>query len=89
MNNQKILYFTIKSCAPCKVQWPGAERVANSLGIHIEKVDIEHNYSDAKSFSILMAPTMIFLDNGQEVGRHVGTIDDRMLTDLLKQAYNL
>lgn len=79
----------MKNCAPCKIQWPGAERVANSLGIRIDKVDIEHNYSDAKSFNILMAPTMIFLDNGQEVGRHVGTISDGMLTDLLKRTFSL
>ena len=60
-------------CAPCKALTPALERMAaqhrDTLFI---KVDIDQHPQIAKRYAVRSIPTIIYLKNGQQVGRVTG-----------------
>ena len=68
---RKIFYFTAPWCEPCQVLGPIMDRVSGQLPV--EKVNIDYEMERARSANVGSVPTVILVENGQEVRRFVGT----------------
>ena len=68
---KKIFYFTAPWCEPCQVLGPIMDRVSGQLPV--EKVNIDYEMERARSANVGSVPTVILVENGQEVRRFVGT----------------
>jgi len=67
---KKIFYFTAPWCEPCQVLGPIMDRVSGT--IPVEKVNIDYEMDRARSANVGSVPTVILVENGQEVRRFVG-----------------
>lgn len=81
----KALKFYADWCVPCK----GLSQVINNAGdkvtIPIEDINIDETSSNAADYKVRSVPTMILLnDQGAEVKRKVGTMNEQQLLEFLK-----
>jgi thioredoxin 1 len=67
---KKIFYFTAPWCEPCQVLGPIMDRVAGQISV--EKVNIDYEMERARSANVGSVPTIILVENGQEVRRFTG-----------------
>jgi thioredoxin 1 len=67
---KKIFYFTAPWCQPCQALGPIMDRVTGQ--IPVEKVNIDYEMDRARSANVMSVPTVILVENGQEVRRFVG-----------------
>ncbi|MBR0230440.1 MAG: glutaredoxin family protein, partial [Erysipelotrichaceae bacterium] len=57
----KILLFTTKTCPNCKI----VKEMLNKRGVQYETVDAEENAELCDRYSIMQAPTMVKIEDGQ------------------------
>ena len=67
---RKLFYFTAPWCQPCQVLGPIMDQVAGQ--IPVEKVNIDYEMDRARTVNVSSVPTVILVENGQEVRRFVG-----------------
>lgn len=67
---KQYLYFSADWCGPCRTLGPIMETVNNT--IPVQKVNIEHQSDLAQQYNVRNIPTVVLLENGQEVKRMVG-----------------
>ena len=67
---KKIFYFTAPWCQPCQVLGPIMDQVAGQ--IPVEKINIDYEMDRARSANVMSVPTVILVENGQEVRRFIG-----------------
>ncbi len=61
-------------CAPCKMVTPIMESLAeeNEGRLKVCKLNVDENPSVASKFGINAIPTVLVIENGEEVDRHIG-----------------
>jgi thioredoxin 1 len=67
---KQYLYFSAPWCGPCRMLGPVMERVNNS--IPVQKINVDENSSMAQQYNVRNIPTVVLLENGQEVKRIIG-----------------
>jgi len=67
---KKLFYFTSLGCVPCQTFSPIMDQI--SALIAVEKVIIDYEMNKATSANVSSVPTVILVENGQEVRRFVG-----------------
>jgi thioredoxin-like negative regulator of GroEL len=67
---KKIFYFTAPWCQPCQVLGPTMDKVASQMPV--EKINIDYEIDRARSANVGSVPTVILVENGQEVRRFTG-----------------
>jgi thioredoxin 1 len=64
---KQYLYFSAPWCGPCRMLGPVMQRVNNT--IPVQKVNIEEQSDLAQQYNVRNIPTVVLLENGQEVKR--------------------
>ena len=67
---KEYLYFSAPWCSPCKMLSPVVEQVSNT--IPVKKVNVDEQPDFAQKYGIRSVPTVVLLEGGQEVKRHIG-----------------
>jgi thioredoxin 1 len=67
---RQIFYFTAPWCQPCQVLGPIMDKVGQQM--YIEKINIDYEMDRARSANVGSVPTVILVENGQEVRRFTG-----------------
>jgi thioredoxin 1 len=67
---KKILYYTSGWCQPCQTLGPIMDEI--SKDIYVEKVNIDYEIDRARAVNVSSIPTVILVENEQEVRRFVG-----------------
>ena len=67
---KKIFYFTAPWCEPCQVLGPIMDKVNKQ--VRVEKVNIDYEMDRARGANVGSVPTVILVENGQEVRRFTG-----------------
>ena len=78
IKEDKILIdFFATWCGPCKMLSPILEKVESNL--KVVKVDVDEFEDLAREYGVMSIPTLVVLENGKEVNRHIGFIDKNNL----------
>ena len=78
IKEDKILVdFFATWCGPCKMLGPVLEKVDNSL--KVVKVDTDEFEDLAREYGVMSIPTLVLLESGKEIKRHIGFIDKNNL----------
>jgi thioredoxin 1 len=67
---RKILYFTAAWCGPCKALSPIMDSLQGQ--INFDKIDVDSNTELSAQYGVRGVPSLILLEDGNEVGRLVG-----------------
>ena len=67
-----IVQFGAKWCSPCKQIRPFVEETAELMNVPFLYLDMEEDMNMAQRLAIRAMPSIIVLENGQEVGRVSG-----------------
>ena len=67
---KQLWYFTADWCAPCKALGPTMDRVAEQ--IQVNKINIDYEADITQKYGVRNIPTVILVENGQEVRRFTG-----------------
>ena len=85
-NTVTMIDLGAKSCIPCKMMAPILEKLeAEYRGkADVVFIDVWQKPDEGKKYGISAIPTQIFLNKkGEEVGRHVGFLDEKSIRDAL------
>lgn len=75
---KKLIYFNAPWCQPCRTLGPIMDQVSNK--IHVEKINVDDSPSIASDYNIRNIPTVVLVENQQEVRRFTGV---KSLNDIL------
>lgn len=76
---KQLFYFSAEWCQPCKTLAPIMEQVAQT--IPVQKVNIDYEPDVITKFGVRNIPTVILVENGQEVRRFTGA---RSYNDIIR-----
>ena len=86
--NPVLIDFWATWCGPCKIQAKvlhEVEGVAHEANAQIIKVDFDKRRDLAKQFGVSSLPTLVLLQDGQEIDRRVGLSDRAQVESMLLQ----
>ena len=67
---KQYLYFSAPWCGPCRTLGPIMENV-NEI-IRVQKINVDEQSAMAQQYNVRSIPTVVLLENGQEVKRMIG-----------------
>jgi len=67
---KQYLYFSAPWCGPCRMLGPVMQRVNNT--IPVQKINVDEQSEMAIQYNVRNIPTVVLLENGQEVKRIIG-----------------
>ena len=80
IKEDKVLVdFFATWCGPCKMLAPILEKVESD--IKVIKVDTDEFDELSREYGVMSIPTLVLLENGTDVKRNIGLIDNNKLED--------
>jgi thioredoxin 1 len=67
---KQYLYFSAPWCGPCRTLGPIMENVNGT--IPVQKINVDEQSAMAQQYNVRSIPTVVLLENGQEVKRMIG-----------------
>ncbi len=87
-NEKVILDFYADWCGPCQMFKPTFDAVSEEMkDISFYKINVETAPSIPGKFGISSIPTIVFLKNGEEVGRVNGAMPRPMFESKIKEIF--
>lgn len=85
-SDKKVLIdFYADWCGPCKTLSPIVEEVAEeNPDIKVVKIDVDASENLAYKYKAYSIPTLVVIENGEEVNRSVGAIPKEEVLELVK-----
>ena len=85
-SNKKVLIdFYATWCNPCKMLEPIIEEVANeNQNLKVVRINVDKNTNLANRYRIQAMPTLVVIENKNEINRSVGAIPKDKILELIK-----
>jgi len=78
---KKLLYFSADWCTSCQTLEPNINGLKSQ--IKIDKINIDYDATSVSLYSVQSVPTVILVENGQELRRFVGSKSQKEIIDFL------
>ena len=83
-----LVDFWATWCGPCQMLTPVMEELAEDYegkDVIIGKVDVDENLALAQRYGVMSVPTVIFFQDGKEVGRKIGAMPAGAYSEVLDE----
>ena len=87
LEQYNLIYFSTTTCMPCKATKPVVEKISSDLTLNtlFYTIDIEDDGREvAKEYDVRSVPTILFIKDGEEVGRKIGITNEKEFEELYK-----
>lgn len=79
-----VVDFFATWCAPCRMMGIILEEVSEEHPeFNIVKVDVDQNEALARKFGVMSIPTIVIMQDGKQIEKHVGLMQKEDLVDLV------
>lgn len=82
-----MIDFFANWCGPCKMLSPVIDDIAKEYNgkLKVVKIDVDKAGEAATKFGVMSIPTIVFVKDGEEVGRSVGALPKQALVKELER----
>lgn len=81
-----VIDFWAEWCGPCKALIPIVEKISESRkDIQFYKMNVDESPTIAGKFNIMSIPCLIFMNEGEEVARIIGSYPEEKILKWLEQ----
>ena len=80
---KQLLYFTAGWCSHCQNMTQIVDQLKKTNSIPVQKVDIDYDGTFVPKYNVKSVPTIIVLENGEEIKRYVGELTSNQLNNLI------
>jgi len=81
---KQLWYFSAPWCGPCKQFGPVMDRISEK-GINVKKINVDYEPDVITKFGVKSVPTVILVENEQEVNRFVGAKSEQDVINFYNQ----
>ena len=79
-----LVDFYADWCGPCKMMGATLENMGDRLSIPVIKVNTDKFPDLSSKFGVMSIPTLIVMENNQEVKKHIGFMAEAELEEFIK-----
>lgn len=91
-NKPVVIDVSASWCGPCKTMAPNFQKAANRIGeiCIFAKIDVDVSKALATTrLKVRSIPTLLFFNNGEEVGRVMGAKNESEIVGLVQKYFNI
>ena len=83
-----LVDFGAEWCEPCQAMEPVLEEIADAYRerLRVIRLDVEQSPDTAERLRVMSLPTLVFMNNGDEIARVTGAQGRQALTDHVEAA---
>ena len=81
INSRVLVDFYAEWCGPCKMLGPVLDGIKD---IEIVKVNVDEYQDLARKYGVMSIPCLILFDDGKEVKRNVGFMNEAKIKEFIK-----
>ena len=90
-NKYVVIDFWANWCTPCKMLSPIIDELEDDYEgrVYIGKVNVDDNDDTVEKYGIRNLPTIVFIKEGEEIGRMAGAVPKQKIEDKLKELFGV
>jgi thioredoxin 1 len=90
-NKYVVIDFWANWCNPCKMLSPIIDELEDDYEgrVYIGKVNVDDNDDTVERYGIRNLPTIVFIKEGEEIGRMAGAFPKQKIDDKLKELFGV
>jgi thioredoxin 1 len=78
---KKIFYYSSAGCVPCQTFGPIMDQISQTISV--EKINTDYELDRARAANVSSVPTVILVENQQEVRRFTGARSYQQVIDFI------
>lgn len=84
-----VIDFWAPWCGPCKMMTPHFEAAAKDMHgkVNFAKVNLDENQDIAEKFEVMSIPTLVFMNDGEQVNRASGAMPKDEIKKLAEESF--
>ena len=79
---KQLFYFSAEWCVPCQTLGPVMDQVSQK--IPVQKINIDYEADVTSKYGVKSIPTVVLVENGQEVRRFTGARSYQQVLDFIQ-----
>ena len=79
---KQLFYFSAEWCVPCQTLGPVMDQVSQK--IPVQKINIDYEADITSKYGVKSIPTVVLVENGQEVRRFTGARSYQQVLDFIQ-----
>jgi thioredoxin 1 len=79
---KQLFYFSAEWCVPCQTLGPVMDQVSQK--IPVQKINIDYEADVTSKYGVKSIPTVVLVENGQEVRRFTGARSFQQVLDFIQ-----
>ena len=80
---KQLIFFSANWCSACQAMKPTVEQISKQMGIPLNKIDTDYDVSNRDKYRVEKIPTLILLENNQEIKRTVGAQSENQIKSFI------
>ena len=80
---KQLIFFSANWCSACQAMKPTVEQISKQMGIPLNKIDTDYDVSNRDKYRVEKIPTLILLENNQEIKRTVGDQSENQIKSFI------
>jgi thioredoxin 1 len=79
---KQLFYFSAEWCVPCQTLGPIMDQVSQKISV--QKINIDYEADVTSKYGVKSIPTVVLVENGQEVRRFTGARSFQQVLDFIQ-----
>ena len=80
---KQLIFFSANWCSACQAMKPTVEQISKQMDIPLNKIDTDYDVSYTTDYGVRSVPTLILLENNQEIKRTVGAQSENQIKSFI------